>query len=81
MTYGKYNNTTATPAREMFLITPSASILSPMPKALRADTEGTITFQAVDSATTVTVNVLPGEILPVQVLKVTAATATVHGLA
>jgi hypothetical protein len=81
MTYGKYNNTTSTPAREFFLITPSASILEPAPKALRADTEGTITFQAVDSPNTVTVNVLPGEILPVQVLKVTAATATVHGLA
>lgn len=81
MTYGKYNNTTATPAREFFLITPSANIISPQPKAIRADTEGTITFQAVDSTSTVTVNVLPGEILPVQVLRVTAATATVHGLA
>ena len=81
MSYGKYNNTTATPAREMFLITPSANILNPTPKALRANTAGTITFQALDSSSTVTVNVLPGEILPVQVLRVTAATATVHGLA
>lgn len=80
MTYGKYNNTTSTPAREFFLITPSADILDPAPKALRADSVGTITFQAVDSATTVTVNVQAGEILPVQAIKVTAATATVHGL-
>lgn len=81
MTYGKYNNTTATPAREMFLITPGAGILTNLPKALRADTAGTITFQAVDSATTVTLNVAAGEIIPVQALRVTAATVVVHGLA
>ena len=81
MTYGKYNNTPSTPAREFFLITPSANILNPAPKALRADTAGTITFQAIDSSASVTVNVLEGEILPVQAIKVTAATATVHGLA
>ena len=81
MTYGKYNNTTSTPAREMFIITPSGNIITPQPKALRADSAGTITLQAVDSDSTVTVNVLAGEILPVQVLKVTSATATVHGFA
>ena len=78
--YGRYNNTTSTPARDMFLITPSPEVMYPRPKALRADGTGSITFQAIDSASLVTINVSAGEIIPVQVLKVTAATTVVHGL-
>jgi len=73
MTYGKYNNT-----REF---TPSANILDPMPKALRFDTEESITLQAANSSVPVTINVIAGEILPVQTLKVIEASTVAHGLA
>ncbi len=80
-TYSKYNNGVSDPAREVFLITPSANILDPVPKAIRADTAGTVTFVAADSTTSVTLNVVAGEILPVRPKLITASTAVIHGFA
>lgn len=78
--YGKYNNTTSSPARDVFLITPGNNDLPKTPKALRADGNGTITFQGLESTGTVTINVTAGELIPFMVRKVTAATVVVHGL-
>lgn len=69
------------PARQMFLITPGANPIDPLPKALRANGAGTITLVAVDSAEAVTIDVVAGEIVPVRAEKVTAATVVIHGLA
>ncbi len=73
----------SSPARRMWAITPHASLeVDPLPKAIRADGDGTITLRAVDSAADVTLNVVKGEILPVRPLYVraTGTTVTVHGL-
>lgn len=73
------------PARQMYAITPHATNeVSPIPKAIRADTSGTICFRAVDSSIDVTVNVAAGEIIPVRALYVRATgttVSTIHGLA
>lgn len=79
------SDTVTAPARNVFVITPHATNeVSPLPKAIRADTAGTVTFQAFDSATDVTVTMAAGEILPVRARYVRAAGTTVtllHGLA
>lgn len=72
------------PARNVFAITPHATNeVSPKPKAIRADTSGTITFRTVDGSADVVMNVVAGEILPVRVkyVRATGTTATIHGLA
>lgn len=80
--YGKYSDTTSTPAREMFVITASSAPLNPLPKALRADSDGTVTLKAVDSTTPVTISVQAGELILVRASHVTAFTVTaLHGLA
>lgn len=80
--YGKYNNNTSSPAREMFTITASANPLAIVPKAIRADGDGTVTFRAVDSDTAITITMQAGEILPVRPSHVTAFTVSaLHGLA
>jgi hypothetical protein len=79
--YGKYTNTTSSPADEVFLITPSNTPLAILPKAIRADSAGTITFRASGSATSVTLNLQAGEVLAVRPIIVSAATAVIHGLA
>ena len=74
--YNKYN--LPAPARGMFLITPSTATIQA--KALRADTAGSVTFLPADSSTSVTLNVSAGEVITVEVIRVTAATAVIHGL-
>jgi len=74
--YNKYNLPAS--ARGMFLITPSTSAIQA--KALRADTAGSVTFLPADSSTSVTLNVSAGEVITVEVIRVTAATAVIHGL-
>ena len=79
------SDTVTAPARDMFVITPHATNeVSPLPKAIRADTAGTVTFRAVDGAADVTVTMAAGEQLQVRAKYVRAAGTTVtllHGLA
>lgn len=72
------------PARNMFLITPHATNeVNPVPKAIRANTAGTIALRAVGSAADVSITVAAGEVIPVRALfvRVTGTTATLHGFA
>lgn len=73
------------PARQIFLITPHASNeVSPLPKAIRADSAGTVALRAVGSSADVTVTLAAGEVLAVraQYVRATGTTvATLHGLA
>jgi len=66
------------PGQSHFTITPGASALNPRPRAIYANTAGTVT---VEDATGVSVvyNVLAGQVLPFSAVKITAATATVIG--
>lgn len=72
------------PARQMFLITPHATNeIDPLPKAIRADSAGTVALRAVDSTADVTVTMAAGEVLAVraQYVRVTGTTVlTLHGL-
>lgn len=69
------------PGSEIFLITPSATPIDPPPRAIRADAGGSVTLTSIESVSSVTVNMTAGEILPVRVRTVTAASMTVHGIA
>jgi hypothetical protein len=73
------------PANRMFLIVPHATNpVSPLPKAIRADSAGTVTFRAAKSDQDVTVNLAAGEQLDVRAKYVRVAgtnVATLHGLA
>jgi hypothetical protein len=83
--FSSFSDDVDNPARKVFAITPdnADTAINPLPKALRVDGAGTITFRAVDSAADVTWNVLAGDILPVRALYVrsTGTNVTVHGLA
>lgn len=73
------------PARTMFVISPHATNeIDPLPKAIRADSAGTITLQAVESTTDVTINVVAGEVVPVRARFIRSSGTTVtliHGMA
>lgn len=71
-------------ARRMYLITPHATNeVDPLPKAIRADTAGTVALRSIDATADVTINMAAGEVLPVraQFIRAAGTTATVHGLA
>ena len=72
--YNKYNDTTGSPARDVFQITPSNTAIDPLPKALLMGSAGTITLRAVDSAADVTISVNAGDILPIRAQFVRAST-------
>ena len=78
------NFAASAPATEMALITPhNTNALDPVPKALRFDGAGTVTFQALGSSTDVVITAIAGEILPVRArfIRSTGTTvATIHGL-
>ena len=79
----KFSNTTYSPAREVFVVTPD-TVITPLPKAIRASAAGNITFKAVDSTTDVTMYLAAGEILPVRVQivrSVGTTVPTIYGLA
>lgn len=71
------------PATHVFAVTPhDTNPLASNCKALRANTSGTVTFRAQDSAADVTLNVFAGELLPpvlVTHVRATGTTATLHG--
>lgn len=72
------------PAVHCFEIAPHATdLVTPTPKAIRADTAGTVTLRAIDSSEDVTLNMAAGEIIPVMVAYVRAegTTATLQGFA
>lgn len=69
-----------TPALSFFAIVPGPAELAVLPKAIRADTAGSVTLQAVGDTVPQTINMVAGETLPLRVRYVTAATATLHGL-
>lgn len=72
--YNKFNNTTGSPARQVFLITPGNTAIDPLPKALLMGSAGNITLRAVDSAADVTISVNSGDILPIRAQFVRAST-------
>lgn len=83
--YSTFSDTVSSPATKCFLITPHTTIaIVPVPKAVRFDTAGTVTFRAVDSEADVTMNVLAGETLDIRMQFIRAAGTTVtaiHALA
>ena len=71
------------PARNAFSIAPSDSqLLATLPKALLANSDGSITIRAVDSDSDVTITVSAGQIVPVRAafVRATGTTADVIGL-
>ena len=79
------SDSVSAPAREMFLIVPHATNeVSPLPKAIRANSDGNVVLRAVDSDADVTVTMTAGEILPVRAKYIRVAGTTVttlHGAA
>lgn len=80
------SNSVSAPSRNVFVITPHASNeVSPLPKAVRFDGAGAVTFRAVDSPADVVMNVVAGEVLDIRIqyLRATGTTvsAAIHGLA
>ena len=70
------------PARQMWRIIPGEGEVSPLPKAIRANTSGSIVLRAVDSDADVTIDVQAGEIVAVRALIVRSSTVPViHGMA
>lgn len=81
--YNRYNNTTGSPARQAFPITPSdTAAIEPLPKGILVSTDGILVFRAVDSDTDITLTVSAGSILPIRVqyVRATGTTAQVIGL-
>lgn len=76
--YGKYDNTSSSPARKCFVITPSDSSEIEI-KALRAPSDGVITIRAIDSTADVQHPVLEGEVINVRAKLVKATGTTVTG--
>ena len=83
--FSRFSDSPSAPARRMFAIVPHATAeIDPLPKAIRADSDGTVALRAADSDTDVTVTMAAGEILPVRARHIRAAGTTVtaiHGLA
>lgn len=82
--FSSHSDSLSAPARQMFVITPhDSNQVLPLPKALRADTDGSVTLRAVDSAQDVTISVVAGDRLDVRARYVRAAgtTAILHGFA
>lgn len=66
------------PATQAFDITPHATnAITPLPRAVRVNAAGTVTFRMSGSATDVTITALAGEIIPgrVQYIRATGTTA------
>ncbi len=69
----------AQPARQSFTITPNdTTAITPLPRAVRVNTAGTVAYRAVDSAADVTVTVSAGETIParIQYIRATGTSAT-----
>ena len=83
--FSRFSDSPSAPARGMFAIAPhDTNEVDPLPKAIRADSDGTVTLRAADSTADVTVTMAAGEILPVRARHVRAAGTTVttlHGFA
>ena len=83
--FSRFSDSPTAPARRMFAIAPhDTAEVDPLPKAIRADSDGTVALRAADSDTDVTVTMAAGEILPVRARHIRAAGTTVtaiHGLA
>ena len=82
--FESFRDSIDSPAREMFLITPhNTTELPTIPKAIRADSAGTVALRATGSGSDVTVNMIAGEILSVraQFIRSTGTSATLHGFA
>ena len=75
MDFKAFTSTTTSPALDAFTITPGASALTVVPRAIYVGTGGTITVTTW-KGTTLTLTVVDGSILPLVVTHVTAATAT-----
>jgi hypothetical protein len=71
------------PGRDMFPIVKSDTVpIVPLPKAIRCDVAGSVTWRAVDAAQDVTFTMQAGETLSVRVQIVRmATTAVLHGIA
>lgn len=71
------------PARQMFQIVPHATNPLPVvPRSIYCDVAGTVVLRAIDSAADITLNMVQGQILPLQAGWVRAAgtTAQIYGM-
>ena len=75
MDFKAFPSNTTSPALDAFAITPSATALAKVPRALVIGVGGTITVTTY-KGTSLTITVSAGTILPLAVTHVTAATAT-----
>ena len=75
MDFKSFPSTTTSPALDAFTITPGASALSVVPRAIYVGIGGTITVTTWNG-TSITLTVSDGSLLPLVVTHVTAATAT-----
>ena len=83
--FSRFSDSPTAPARRMFAIAPhDTAEVDPLPKAIRADSGGTVVLRAADSDADVTVTMAAGEVLPVRARHIRASGTTVtaiHGLA
>lgn len=64
----------AQPARQAFAIAKhDTNAITPLPRAVRVDSAGTVVFRLVDSAADVTITAVAGEIIPGRVQYIRAA--------
>ena len=75
MDFKAFPSNTTSPALDAFAITPSATALTRVPRALVIGVGGTVTVTTY-KGTSITITVSAGTILPLAVTHVTAATAT-----
>lgn len=82
--FGKAPDELTAPGRNMFAITPHATDeVTPIPKAIRANTAGTVALRTIDGTEDVSVTMAVGEVLHVRVqfVRAVGTTATLHGIA
>lgn len=81
---GQYRGVSSGPATAVFAITPhDTNPLITRPKAIRANTAGTVVFRALDSAADVTMTLAAGEVISAVIthVRATGTTASLHGFA
>lgn len=79
-TFAGYSDGLSAPARQCFVITPHATNpVTPLPKAIRAPSDGVITLRAVGSSVDVAHPVLAGERVDVRAEYIRVSGTTVTG--
>lgn len=80
--FDKHADNVMAPARQTWLVVPGNNEIDPLPKGLRADTDGVLIYRAVDSLVDVTMNVAAKERIDARALIVRGGTtAVIHAFA